>query len=228
MDRDSLAALIAQGVSVESIGRRFGKHPSTVSYWMAKYGLVAPNREKHAAKGGIDRGVLEGLVAAGLSIAEIAAEVALSKAAVRHWLRRYELRTSASRRAEAAAAARDMGMLNIDRECSVHGTTTFAIVGRGYYRCKRCRLEQVARHRRQVKALLVAEAGGRCRVCGYDRCVAALGFHHLDPAEKRIGIGEGGLSLSIAVLRAETAKCVLLCSNCHAEVESGVSPVALK
>jgi hypothetical protein len=31
-----------------------------------------------------------------------------------------------------------------------------------------------------------------------------------------------GLTLSIDVLRAEAAKCVLLCSNCHAEVEGGL------
>jgi IS30 family transposase len=34
MDRESLRLLLAQGVTVEEIGRRFDKHPSTVSYWM--------------------------------------------------------------------------------------------------------------------------------------------------------------------------------------------------
>ena len=42
MDRESLAVLIARGLSVEKIAERFGKHPSTVSYWMAKYGLRRP------------------------------------------------------------------------------------------------------------------------------------------------------------------------------------------
>src|SRR2546423_6202780 len=45
VDRDSLVLLLAQGVSVEQIGRRFGKHPSTISYWMNKFGLGAPNRD---------------------------------------------------------------------------------------------------------------------------------------------------------------------------------------
>ncbi|MFZ0044136.1 MAG: helix-turn-helix domain-containing protein [Solirubrobacteraceae bacterium] len=93
MDKQSLELLLAQGASVESIGRRFGKHPSTISYWMAKHGLVAPNREKHTAKGGLERGRLELLVEAGGTIAEIAAEVGLSKTTVRHWLRRYGLKT---------------------------------------------------------------------------------------------------------------------------------------
>ena len=45
MERESLRLLLAQGQSVEQIAKRFGKHPSTVAYWMAKHGLVAPNRE---------------------------------------------------------------------------------------------------------------------------------------------------------------------------------------
>jgi transposase-like protein len=48
MDKTSLEHLLARGTSGEKIARRFGKHPSTVSYWMAKHGLEAPNRDKHA------------------------------------------------------------------------------------------------------------------------------------------------------------------------------------
>ena len=55
MEQESLRVLLEQGWSLEQIGARFGKHPSTVSYWMTKYGLAAANREKHASRGGIDR-----------------------------------------------------------------------------------------------------------------------------------------------------------------------------
>ena len=64
-----MALLLAQGVSVEEIGRRFNRHPSTVAYWMAKFGLDAPNREKYASKGGIERERLEQLVAEGKTTA---------------------------------------------------------------------------------------------------------------------------------------------------------------
>jgi hypothetical protein len=49
----------------------------------------------------------------------------------------------------------------------------------------------------------------------------ALHFHHVDPAEKRVEINAKGIALSLATLRAEAEKCVLLCSNCHAEIEDG-------
>ncbi len=85
----------------------------------------------------------------------------------------------------------------------------------------------MAERRRRVKAELVAEAGGRCAVCGYNRHIGALSFHHVNPHEKLFGVARGGATLGIARLRAEARKCVLLCSNCHAEVEAGLISATL-
>jgi 5-methylcytosine-specific restriction endonuclease McrA len=108
------------------------------------------------------------------------------------------------------------------RVCRTHGTTEFVLEGRGYYRCKRCRQQRVLEWRRRARLLLIAEAGGACLICGYDRCVGALHFHHLDPETKEFGISRRGFTRSIEKMREEAAKCVLLCSNCHAEVEAGI------
>ena len=70
---------------------------------------------------------------------------------------------------------------------------------------------------------VIEEAGGACILCGYDRCVGALHFHHIDPDTKEFGISRRGFTRSIEKMREEAAKCVLLCSNCHAEVEGGVA-----
>ena len=226
MDKDSLMLLLAQGVSVEEIGRRFDRHPSTVAYWMAKFGLEAPNRQKYAAKGGIEREHLEGLVAAGMTIAEIAQGLGVGKSTVRHWLGRYDLRTAQARNRQTAV--RNGRVPTVIRSCARHGETEFALEGRGYYRCKSCRVERVTQHRRDMKATLVGEAGGRCVLCGYDRTARALAFHHLDPSEKRLPVSWNGVTVSIDTLRAEASKCVLLCANCHAEVEDGVASVPLE
>jgi hypothetical protein len=141
-------------------------------------------------------------------------------------LRAYGLRTQNSHgKAEDAAAhgAKAAGMLTVTLSCANHGETESYLEGRGYYRCKRCRVDAVARRRREVKAILVAEAGGRCAICGYDRHPRALAFHHLDPIEKRLESMPKGVALALATLRAEARKCVLLCANCHAEVEDGVA-----
>jgi IS30 family transposase len=68
MDRSTLQGLIAKGISFEEIGRLYGKHPSTVGYWVRKHGLEASHRAKHAARGGLARDQLAPLVDEGLSI----------------------------------------------------------------------------------------------------------------------------------------------------------------
>jgi transposase-like protein len=225
MEKESLEVLLGQGLSVEKIAKRLGKAPQTISYWMDKHGLAAVNREKYAAKGGIDRERLAALVEAGMTIAEIAAEVGLSKTAVRHWLRRHGLKTAHGRGRRPAGESRvapDEAPRIVKLECRHHGQAEFVREGRGYYRCRQCRIESVARRRRKLKVMLVAEAGGGCAVCGYDRHLRALAFHDVDPADKRLQISWNGVTQSIATLRTEAQKCVLLCSNCHAEVEDGL------
>jgi transposase len=225
MDRASLEQLLGQGLSLAEIGRRFGKHEATVGHWVKKYGLEATNRDKHLARDGLAREDLEPLIERGMSIAQIAEAVKCSKGTVRHWLRQYGLKTQAQRwiGEESTRVMRGAGKATVMRECREHGMTEFWLEGRGYYRCKRCRLERVSRRRRKVKQILVAEAGGCCALCGYDRCVAALHFHHLDPSNKQFHLSMHGAARSIASARAEMAKCVLLCANCHAEVESGIA-----
>lgn len=225
MDRASLEKMLGQGLSQAEIGRRVGLHESTVGYWMKKHDLRAVNREKHAARGGLEKARLQGLVLSGASIAEIATEFDRSKATVRYWLKRHGLQTQAPVGAPSrpgAAEARSDGYAEVVLECPRHGTVTHVFEGRGYYRCRQCRIEAVARRRRKVKEILVLEAGGNCRLCGYGRCLAALEFHHLDPKTKSFGLSQRG-ARSIAQLRSEAEKCMLLCSNCHAEVEAGVA-----
>lgn len=226
MDRTSLQQLLGQGLSLAEIGRRFGLHETTVSYWVAKHGLQAANRAKHAARGGISREDLERLIEAKLSIAQIAGQVGRSTGTVRHWLMRYGLKTYAQQgrvSEDSTRAAKAAGKATLTRKCRRHGLTEFWLEGRGYYRCKRCRQDRVAQRRRKMKSILVAESGGRCALFGYDRCVSALHFHHLDPSSKRFHLSMQGVTRSLVAARAEMAKCVLLCANCHAEVEAGLA-----
>ena len=224
MDRGQLERMLEAGMSLASIGRVVGRHESTVAGWLAHYGLRPGGAEKHAARGPLAREELEMLVGAGLTIAEIAERVERSKTTVRHWLCRYELRTQnrrGRRMGQRVLEARDAGLREVLNSCPVHGETGFVLEGRGYYRCRKCRAEAVSRRRRKMKATLVEEAGGACRLCGYDGSMGALEFHHLDPAEKRFELNAKGVALALDTLRAEARKCVLLCSNCHAEVEDG-------
>ena len=225
MDRDSLAAFLELGLSLREIGQRVGRDPKTVDYWVRKHGLEAVHRDRQAPQSGLAREELSALVEDGASVAEISERLGVSPGTVRHWLTRFGLRTNATRKRREAQAARRTGMAVARLWCRHHGQTDFWLEGRGSYRCLQCRGEAVARRRRKVKAILVAEAGGRCRLSGYERCVAALQFHHKDRQAKRFSLSRGGVTYALDKGREEAEKCVLLCANCHAEVEAGVTSV---
>jgi len=113
------------------------------------------------------------------------------------------------------------------RRCERHGLTEFANYsrGKGSYRwcCKRCVGEAVTRRKQKLKRILVAEAGGRCAVCGYDTCIVNLTFHHVDPCQKSFEMSMR-TGKSISRFREEARKCVLVCANCHGEIETGLIP----
>ena len=77
------------------------------------------------------------------------------------------------------------------------------------------------RDRRKIKA--VEYKGGACQHCGYNRCIEALEFHHLDETTKSFPIGSRMASYTWDRLREELDKCIMLCANCHRELHSGVN-----
>jgi hypothetical protein len=223
MDRAELKGYLDEGMSFEAIGRLVDRDPSTVAYWARHYELRSPFADRHAARGPLSREELQAMVEHGQSVREIAAAVSRSPTTVRHWLSSYGLQTEAKRGRKRRAITKRSDNRIVISECPSHGETEHLIDSRGYVRCLRCRAEAVVRRRRRTKAILVTEAGGRCVICGYDACVRALTFHHLDPRDKRFGLAFGGYTRSLERLRVEAQKCVLLCANCHAEVEDGVT-----
>ena len=62
--------------------------------------------------------------------------------------------------------------------------------------------------------------GGRCIKCGYNKCIAALEFHHIDPSKKDFTISNDHFKLQEAV--KESKKCIIICANCHREFHAGL------
>jgi hypothetical protein len=176
----------------------------------------------------ISREQLSRLADQGLTIRAMATELEVSPTTVRRRLRKYGLETRRIRRLRETAPARATGARSTVADCAVHGRGTFTKSPSGGFRCLECRNDAVSRRRRAVKEILVAEAGGACVLCGYFRCTAALQFHHQEPILKAFSISERGVTRALARAREEARKCVLLCANCHAEVEAGVATLPEK
>jgi hypothetical protein len=95
----------------------------------------------------------------------------------------------------------------------------------GYYRhCKKCYnanrlVRMVENKKKQVEFF-----GGKCKLCGYDKCHNALEFHHLDPTIKEESPSSLRQVTDELRWKSELEKCILLCSNCHREVHAGLHP----
>ena len=114
----------------------------------------------------------------------------------------------------------------IEKVCSKHGFTTHYLVKNGnkvYSRCSKCRTEHVTEWRRKLKLKLVNLFGGKCKLCGYNKCIQALQFHHINPESKNFSISQFGNCRRFDKCVEEAKKCILLCANCHAEIENGIS-----
>ena len=84
------------------------------------------------------------------------------------------------------------------------------MISREGYRTK------VRRHRKM--RMIINEMGGKCSRCGYDKNYAALDFHHVD-INKRVDVARLlNKGATLHIIRVETRKCILLCSNCHREL----------
>lgn len=86
--------------------------------------------------------------------------------------------------------------------------------------CYDCMPEGVQLTRGMFLAKLKEARGGKCLRCGYDRCLKALEFHHIDPTKKEFTISNGDFRLKEAV--EEAKKCILICSNCHKELHDNM------
>ena len=86
--------------------------------------------------------------------------------------------------------------------------------------CYDCMPEGHQLLRSEFLDLVRKQRGGKCERCGYNTYLGALDFHHIDPSQKEITIGDRDFRLKDCI--EETKKCILICSNCHRELHANL------
>ena len=81
--------------------------------------------------------------------------------------------------------------------------------------------QQVLKSDQRKKLRLVNSLGGKCCICGYNKCLSALEFHHKNPNEKDFSISANA-HIAFEKALQEAKKCILVCANCHREIHAGL------
>lgn len=152
--------------------------------------------------------VLTDLIEKGSSISIMATELGVSKATVRHWMKKHGLKTHNS--------IYNKGKTPSFKCCECGETNPSKFYGHKRSICGKCQNQYNIETGRKKKEYIVEALGGRCSYCGYNKYIGALDIHHLDPTIKDKNFGSiRGWSKSR--IDKEIENCVLLCANCHRE-----------
>jgi hypothetical protein len=94
-------------------------------------------------------------------------------------------------------------------KCNTHGTPE---ASRKYRESRKAQITEKRIAKRQFLQSLFA--GQVCAMCGGGE---RLVFHHVDPATKCFNVGNADTRSEVAI-RAEVAKCIILCRSCHSRL----------
>jgi hypothetical protein len=167
---------------------------------------------------------LQTLVEEGMSTRELALHFQCSPTTVRYWLKKHSLKTKNLSFKDGYSTSDVPTMNDTEKYCPACDSWKphnhfYRRKNRGNQLsgwCKACSYQSAHIRQKETKEKAVEYKGGKCSKCGYNKCIAALEFHHLDPSEKDPK-WSNMKTRSFDKIKPELDKCVLLCANCHRE-----------
>lgn len=160
----------------------------------------------------IDIEQLKTLVDCGLTQRQIAKQLNFSQGKIKYWLGKLDIKT-------------DYCKYKTNPKCKICGEkdpNLFYFRKRDTFvlrkdKCRNCLNKESADRFRNHKKEAVAYKGGKCVRCGYNKCLASLDFHHVNPNEKDLNWRKMG-NWCLEKVKSELDKCELVCRNCHGEI----------
>ena len=164
----------------------------------------------------MNKNELEQLIEQKLSTYQIAKVTNKSQTNIRHWLKKFDLKTRRNVRTNENSDIKYCSNCNsFISKINFHKDKNKSCNLSSY--CKKCNIVLTIQRQRNFKLLCVEYKGGKCCACGYQRSIRALEFHHINSNEKDFNISHSRLKTFDDSIRRELDKCILLCSNCHRE-----------
>lgn len=83
--------------------------------------------------------------------------------------------------------------------------------------CIKCSKKEWREKEKVERIILRIKFGGKCKECGYNKCFAALHFHHIYASEKYKWNNKGKTGAALSEIKSHPERFELLCSRCHVE-----------
>jgi hypothetical protein len=168
----------------------------------------------------MEKEIIKKLVDDGYSTKQIAKKLNKSQTSIMYWLKKYDLKTNFE--SFKQIGIKDYGNKRVCPKCTESKDITEFYNRRGKSNssvyCKICTNLQTIVRQRELKLQSVNYKGGCCQICGYDKCLGALEFHHLDPSVKEFNLSRMKSSTFNEKITKELDKCIMVCANCHREI----------
>lgn len=223
-----LRELVGKQYSSTQIANELNISKSSAKRLLNKYGIHTAHKQIPLQ---ISKEQMEQFVSEKLSSYDIARRLGKSQGCIKHWLKKFGLKThiaihgiaGSPHSSSSGQLVKTCKLCNQSKELN---SENFYIQSNGTYHsyCKSCNNQRTINRIRIRKQMIVDYKGGKCCICGYNRYVGALDFHHLDPNIKDFNISNLK-TYSFDKLKLEADKCILVCKNCHAEIHSGLIDV---
>lgn len=172
----------------------------------------------------MDKGFLEKRLEKRVPLRKIAEETGKSLGSVRYWISKHGLKVRAPSGGRVRRSPGYCPRCERDLDLSEFGyRKSGGREGSRFPYCKSCTRDQALTRQHAFKEKAVAYKGGCCSICGYDRCLSALEFHHVEPEHKDFHLSQRRGWKFTEEVQKELDKCILVCANCHREVHAGLA-----
>ena len=172
-----------------------------------------------------------------LSIREISEESKKCCTSVRHWMKKYGLKPNFKSFKDDHCYS--SGSVKERNRIKVIGDTKYCPTCKQYKKfdefyvrrknnhsgyCRQCITRDTIERGRKFKLKCIEYKGGKCQICSYSKCQAALDFHHRNPDEKEFSVCKYRSCKLNDKIKTELDKCDILRANCHREEHFYNSP----
>lgn len=232
--KDKYQSFINNGYTTKQVANEMMVPWSTIKGHFRKLGLKTIHKREPLK---IQKCQLETYIGQNYSTHKMARELNCSQCVIRYWLNIYGLKTNPQWTILRTKIKKEIEEgYKTCSQCNQKKTLTnenFYLKknGKFHYWCKRCNNRISLKKQTERKQKCVDYKGGKCMICGYNKYIGALDFHHIDPTKKEFNISNLR-TYSWEMLKVELDKCICVCKNCHAETHAGlhemVGPVGLE